>query len=104
MWTGVLGITLVEGQDLPMYGQGDIYVRFRLGDQKYKSKVWAVVELYFHPFSILLSQFSLFLARTLYTSPFSPLPLSARCLSLPAGACQRLTSTLARWAMAGAAH
>ncbi|XP_040019532.2 multiple C2 and transmembrane domain-containing protein 2 isoform X2 [Gasterosteus aculeatus] len=38
MWTGVLEITLVEGQDLPQYGQGDIYVRFRLGDQKYKSK------------------------------------------------------------------
>ncbi|XP_037538806.1 multiple C2 and transmembrane domain-containing protein 2 [Nematolebias whitei] len=38
MWTGVLHITLVEGQDLPQYGQGDIYVRFRLGDQKYKSK------------------------------------------------------------------
>nr|XP_046250607.1 multiple C2 and transmembrane domain-containing protein 2 isoform X2 [Scatophagus argus] len=38
MWNGVLGITLVEGQDLPQYGQGDIYVRFRLGDQKYKSK------------------------------------------------------------------
>lgn len=39
MWTEVLVITLVEGQDLPQYGQGDIYVRFRLGDQKYKSKV-----------------------------------------------------------------
>ncbi|XP_013858988.1 multiple C2 and transmembrane domain-containing protein 2 [Austrofundulus limnaeus] len=38
MWTGVLHITLVEGQDLPQCGQGDIYVRFRLGDQKYKSK------------------------------------------------------------------
>ncbi|XP_044049856.1 multiple C2 and transmembrane domain-containing protein 2 isoform X2 [Siniperca chuatsi] len=38
MWTGVLGITLVEGQDLPQHGHGDIYVRFRLGDQKYKSK------------------------------------------------------------------
>ncbi|XP_078113050.1 multiple C2 and transmembrane domain-containing protein 2 isoform X3 [Sander vitreus] len=38
MWTGVLGITLVEGQDLPKHGRGDIYVRFRLGDQKYKSK------------------------------------------------------------------
>ncbi|KAM9854245.1 multiple C2 and transmembrane domain-containing protein 2 isoform 2-T2 [Aulostomus maculatus] len=37
-WTGVLNITLVEGQDLPQYGHGDIYVRFRLGDQKYKSK------------------------------------------------------------------
>ncbi|XP_054632867.1 multiple C2 and transmembrane domain-containing protein 2 isoform X2 [Dunckerocampus dactyliophorus] len=38
MWTGVFAITLVEGQDLPQYGHGDIYVRFRLGDQKYKSK------------------------------------------------------------------
>ncbi|XP_059192023.1 multiple C2 and transmembrane domain-containing protein 2 [Centropristis striata] len=38
MWTGMLGITLVEGQDLPQHGHGDIYVRFRLGDQKYKSK------------------------------------------------------------------
>ncbi|XP_072241231.1 multiple C2 and transmembrane domain-containing protein 2 [Leuresthes tenuis] len=38
MWKGVLHITLVEGQDLPRYGQDDIYVRFRLGDQKYKSK------------------------------------------------------------------
>ncbi|XP_077424850.1 multiple C2 and transmembrane domain-containing protein 2-like [Vanacampus margaritifer] len=38
LWTGALAITLVEGQDLPQYGQGDIYVRFRLGDQKYKSK------------------------------------------------------------------
>ncbi|KAM9816149.1 multiple C2 and transmembrane domain-containing protein 2-like isoform 1-T2 [Syngnathus typhle] len=38
MWTGALAITLVEGQDLPQHGQGDIYVRFRLGDQKYKSK------------------------------------------------------------------
>ncbi|KAK1888400.1 Multiple C2 and transmembrane domain containing protein 2 [Dissostichus eleginoides] len=37
-WTGVLGVTLVEGLDLPQYGDGDIYVRFRLGDQKYKSK------------------------------------------------------------------
>lgn len=39
MWTGVLRVTLVEGQDMPQYGQGDVYVRFRLGDQKYKSKV-----------------------------------------------------------------
>ncbi|XP_061679923.1 multiple C2 and transmembrane domain-containing protein 2 isoform X2 [Syngnathoides biaculeatus] len=38
MWTGALAITLVEGQDLPQNGLGDIYVRFRLGDQKYKSK------------------------------------------------------------------
>ncbi|XP_042352093.1 multiple C2 and transmembrane domain-containing protein 2 isoform X2 [Plectropomus leopardus] len=38
MWTGVLGITLVQGLDLPQHGHGDVYVRFRLGDQKYKSK------------------------------------------------------------------
>uniref|UniRef100_A0AAQ6IJJ0 C2 domain-containing protein n=1 Tax=Anabas testudineus TaxID=64144 RepID=A0AAQ6IJJ0_ANATE len=38
MWSGVLGITLIEGQDLPQYGHGDVYVRFRLGEQKYKSK------------------------------------------------------------------
>lgn len=38
LWTGVWGITLVEGQDLPDEGPGDLYVRFRLGEQKYKSK------------------------------------------------------------------
>ncbi|XP_010891012.2 multiple C2 and transmembrane domain-containing protein 2 [Esox lucius] len=38
LWSGVFGITLVEGQDMPEYGHGDIYVRCRLGDQKYKSK------------------------------------------------------------------
>ncbi|XP_047453037.1 multiple C2 and transmembrane domain-containing protein 2 isoform X2 [Mugil cephalus] len=38
MWSGVLRVTLVEGQNMPQYGQGDVYVRFRLGDQKYKSK------------------------------------------------------------------
>ncbi|KAL0968270.1 hypothetical protein UPYG_G00264580 [Umbra pygmaea] len=38
LWTGVFGITLVEGQDMPENGQGDIYVRYRLGEQKYKSK------------------------------------------------------------------
>lgn len=27
---------------MPQCGQGDIYVRFRLGDQKYKSKVGLV--------------------------------------------------------------
>lgn len=43
MWTGVLGVTLVEGQNMPRQGGGDIYVRFRLGDQKYKSKVGAVL-------------------------------------------------------------
>ncbi|XP_066558075.1 multiple C2 and transmembrane domain-containing protein 2 isoform X2 [Amia ocellicauda] len=38
LWSAVVGITLVEGQDLPDDGQGEVFVRFRLGDQKYKSK------------------------------------------------------------------
>ncbi|XP_077084008.1 multiple C2 and transmembrane domain-containing protein 2 isoform X2 [Siphateles boraxobius] len=38
LWTGVYTITLVEGRDLPLDGQGDVFVRFKLGDQKYKSK------------------------------------------------------------------
>lgn len=38
LWTGVFTITLVEGRDFPVDGQGDMFVRFRLGDQKYKSK------------------------------------------------------------------
>ncbi|XP_067301301.1 multiple C2 and transmembrane domain-containing protein 2 isoform X2 [Pseudorasbora parva] len=38
LWTGVFTITLVEGRDLPLDGQADVFVRFKLGDQKYKSK------------------------------------------------------------------
>uniref|UniRef100_A0A4W5NBF7 Multiple C2 and transmembrane domain containing 2 n=1 Tax=Hucho hucho TaxID=62062 RepID=A0A4W5NBF7_9TELE len=38
LWSGVFGITLLEGQDMPEYGQGDVYVRYRLGEQKYKSR------------------------------------------------------------------
>ncbi|KAL2088372.1 hypothetical protein ACEWY4_015271 [Coilia grayii] len=38
LWTGVWAITLVEGQDLPEDSPGDMFVRFRLGEQKYKSK------------------------------------------------------------------
>ncbi|CAL8355638.1 unnamed protein product [Lota lota] len=38
VWTGVYSITLVEGLDLPPHGPADLYVRFRLADQKYKSK------------------------------------------------------------------
>lgn len=39
LWTGIYTITLVEGRDLPLDGQGEVFVRFKLGDQKYKSKV-----------------------------------------------------------------
>nr|XP_055030980.1 multiple C2 and transmembrane domain-containing protein 2 [Misgurnus anguillicaudatus] len=38
VWTGVYSVILVEGQDMPDSGQGDIYVRFRIGDQRVKSK------------------------------------------------------------------
>ncbi|XP_056317043.1 multiple C2 and transmembrane domain-containing protein 2 isoform X2 [Danio aesculapii] len=38
LWTGLYTITLVEGRDLPKDGQGDLFVRFKLGDQKFKSK------------------------------------------------------------------
>ncbi|XP_041966689.1 multiple C2 and transmembrane domain-containing protein 2 [Alosa sapidissima] len=38
VWSGVYSIVLVEGQDMPEAGQGDVYVRFRLGEQKFKSK------------------------------------------------------------------
>ncbi|KAG5270040.1 hypothetical protein AALO_G00187960 [Alosa alosa] len=38
LWCGVWTIALVEGQDLPEDGPGDVFVRFKLGEQKYKSK------------------------------------------------------------------
>ncbi|XP_051580121.1 multiple C2 and transmembrane domain-containing protein 2-like isoform X2 [Myxocyprinus asiaticus] len=38
VWSGVYSVILVEGQDMPDCGQGDIYVRFRVGDQKVRSK------------------------------------------------------------------
>ncbi len=40
LWTGVYTITLVEGRGLLLDGQGDVFVRFKLGEQKYKSKVF----------------------------------------------------------------
>ncbi|XP_051512806.1 multiple C2 and transmembrane domain-containing protein 2-like [Myxocyprinus asiaticus] len=38
VWSGVYSVILVEGQDMPDCGQGDIYVRFRVGDQRVRSK------------------------------------------------------------------
>ncbi|KAF4083001.1 hypothetical protein AMELA_G00134930 [Ameiurus melas] len=38
LWSGVLSITLVEGHNLPDDGPGDMFVHFKLGEQKYKSK------------------------------------------------------------------
>ncbi|KAF4101412.1 multiple C2 and transmembrane domain-containing protein 2 [Onychostoma macrolepis] len=38
VWTGIYTVVLVEGQDMPDCGQGDVYVRFRMGDQRVRSK------------------------------------------------------------------
>ncbi|KAM9312681.1 multiple C2 and transmembrane domain-containing protein 2 [Gastrophryne carolinensis] len=38
IWNGTVGITLLEGINLPDGGPCDCFVRFRLGDQKYRSK------------------------------------------------------------------
>lgn len=93
MWTGVLGITLVEGQDLPQHGRGDIYVRFRLGDQKYKSKVglaFLKVFLFSHfSYTHFSHVLCLFNVCSLYFKSFFPAPISyfprfshSRCLSV----------------------
>lgn len=40
LWTSVVSVTLVEGQKLLLDTQcGQLFVRFRLGEQSYKSKV-----------------------------------------------------------------
>lgn len=40
LWTSVVSVTLVEGRELPLDSQGgQLFVRFRLGEQRYKSKV-----------------------------------------------------------------
>lgn len=42
LWRGIVSISLIEGHDLqPMDANGlsDPYVKFRMGHQKYKSKV-----------------------------------------------------------------
>ncbi|XP_049573017.1 multiple C2 and transmembrane domain-containing protein 2 [Syngnathus scovelli] len=39
LWTSVVKVTLVEGQDIPAdMPTGEVFVRFRLGEQRYKSK------------------------------------------------------------------
>lgn len=39
VWSGVYTVALVEGQDMPEGGQGDLFVRFKLGEQRFRSKV-----------------------------------------------------------------
>ncbi|XP_042261999.1 multiple C2 and transmembrane domain-containing protein 2-like isoform X3 [Thunnus maccoyii] len=39
LWSSVVSVTLVEGQEVPLDTQGgQLFVRFRLGEQRYKSK------------------------------------------------------------------
>ncbi|XP_053172284.1 multiple C2 and transmembrane domain-containing protein 2 isoform X1 [Scomber japonicus] len=39
LWTSVVSVTLVEGREVPLDSQGgQLFVRFRLGEQRYKSK------------------------------------------------------------------
>ncbi|KAM9860593.1 multiple C2 and transmembrane domain-containing protein 2 [Aulostomus maculatus] len=39
LWSSVVSVTLVEGQEMPLDNPaGQIFVRFRLGEQRYKSK------------------------------------------------------------------
>ncbi|KAI5098254.1 multiple C2 and transmembrane domain-containing protein 2, partial [Silurus meridionalis] len=38
LWCGVYTVVLVEGQDMPDGGQGDLFVRFKLGEQRFRSK------------------------------------------------------------------
>ncbi|KAI4830775.1 hypothetical protein KUCAC02_002388 [Chaenocephalus aceratus] len=39
LWISVLSVTLVEGQEMPLDSQGgQLFVRFRLGEQRFKSK------------------------------------------------------------------
>ncbi|XP_074517106.1 multiple C2 and transmembrane domain-containing protein 2 isoform X2 [Sebastes fasciatus] len=39
LWTSVVSVTLVEGQELPLDTQGgQLFVRFKLGEQRFKSK------------------------------------------------------------------
>lgn len=46
LWRGIVSVTLIEGRELKAMdanGRSDPYVKFRLGHQKYKSKVILVV-------------------------------------------------------------
>ncbi len=50
LWRGIVSISLIEGRSLqPMDNNGlsDPYVKFRMGHQKYKSKVNTVVKSFF---------------------------------------------------------
>lgn len=49
LWRGIVSISLIEAHDLqPMDDNGlsDPYVKFRMGHQKYKSKVWSAWALF----------------------------------------------------------
>lgn len=78
LWTSVVSVTLVKGQELPLDTQGgQLFVRFRLGEQRYKSKVLDAWTNAFHllhsPPPLELSL--LFLNPLSFSSPRTPLPL-----------------------------
>uniref|UniRef100_A0A803VFH5 Multiple C2 and transmembrane domain containing 2 n=1 Tax=Ficedula albicollis TaxID=59894 RepID=A0A803VFH5_FICAL len=39
LWNGLVTITLLEGKNMPRGGLAEIFIRLKLGDQRYKSKV-----------------------------------------------------------------
>ena len=39
VWSELYAVVLVEGQEMPEGIQGDVYVLFSLGDQRFRSKV-----------------------------------------------------------------
>lgn len=45
LWNGTVSITLLEGINLPDGSACDSFVRFRLGDQKYRSKVYFIAHI-----------------------------------------------------------
>lgn len=55
MWSSVVSVTLVEGKELSLDNNvGQLFVRFRLGELTYKSKVPVLIIL-FSPDLFLLS-------------------------------------------------
>lgn len=61
LWRGIVSISLIEAHDLqPMDANGlsDPYVKFRMGHQKYKSKVWSTWAV----FQLLVVHLRLFLS------------------------------------------
>lgn len=70
VWTGIYTVILVEGQDMPDCGQGDIYVRLRVGDQRVRSKVRASLSPFIFSL-LLLSLFAVLITSSQFGSSLS---------------------------------